>query len=208
MGTQLALNHLIQFTGSQMSMADLGQVARNMPYLKGSDYFGDMTQAYDNWVNDRLAMDRGQMVDARKGEKHDYLINKIQGRMKERDFDLLSPQIKMNWLNKEQEHLQLQAEDLKAAQAAQAGFVPTGGFLATVDMYVPDPKDPTKTLRLKLPSETIQYVVELLKQQGTTQEMLQGFDQHTQGILGQMMRQGGNQPPGMANQPMPMAVGM
>lgn len=204
MGKQLVLNHLVQFAGQKLSNTDLGKMARAMPWLNKETIFEDMTQNYDNWVNDRLAMDRGKMVPAREGEDHPYVLGKVRTRMKERDFDLLDPRIQQQWKIKEQQHIQAIAMELQAKQNATHGFIPSGGFLATVEMYVPDPKDPTKQMRLRLPTESIEWVRKRLEEQGTTQEALASFDQMTQNRIAQSMGSVPQQMP--VNQPVPMAV--
>lgn len=217
-GKQLVLNHFVQFSGQQLERGDLGMIASSMPFLSKDSAFNELQQDWRNWVNDRLAMDRGQMVQARPGENHAYVLGKIRSRLKERDFDLLNPQVKQMWQMKEQQHLQMNAQDIQDAQRVKAGYIPTGGFLATVEMYIPDPKDPSRQLRLRLPSESIQWLKDQLNSQGTSEEMLLGFDTATQAAIGRMMAQnqprqvgpnGGGVPPmgGPAQVP-PMAVGM
>lgn len=210
MGKQLALNHLIQFAGNRLAPEDIAKLCRYMPWLNKEQIFDDLTQDLDNWTNDRLAMDRGRYVKADESENHPYIIKKIRGRIKDADFELLPQQVQNMYRTKLQEHEGIQARQLQEAQAAQAGFIPSGGYLVTVQLYDANPEDPTKQKLLKVPSESVMWLVETLKRQGSTQEQLQGLDMASQADIGRMMAQQQSQqqlPPGMPNQAMPMAAG-
>lgn len=205
MGKQLSLNHLIQYAGSSLSSADMGKIARYMPYLNKEKIFEDLTQDFDNWVNDRLAMDRGQWIPPHESDNAEYLMKKIRGRMGESDFSMLPPQSQQMYQKKLDVYTQQYAERMRAIEASKAGFVPSGGFLATIDLYVPDPKDPSKQMRLRLPSESLVWLKDKLEIQGTTQEQISQFDQVDQARLAQVLQfpQGGG-PRQMVPQPAPV----
>lgn len=203
MGKQLTLNHLIQYGAGQLDKQDIGMILSAMPYGNHKQVFGDLTQDWDNWVNDRLAMDRGRMVPPRKGENHGYVIKKIVGRQKERDYDLLSPQIQAAWEQKLLMHEQIQVQQVQEAQRLKDGFIPTGGYLCTVEVYVAGPDG--KQSRLRLPSESIQWLNKQIEIQGTTQVMLQGLPLDAQAQISQMMAQQQQQAAMGAAQP-PMAA--
>ena len=54
---------------------------------------------------------------------------------------------------------------------------------------MPDPKDPSKRTRVKLPSEAIWNLAERLKAQGSSQQMLEQADMQTQARVGQIIAQ-------------------
>jgi hypothetical protein len=195
-GKQLALNHFVQYAGQQMAGKDLGLVMRAMPWLNDQELFKDLTLGYDNATNDILSMDRGQMIPPRPSDEHEYVLKRLDQRMSERDFDLLSPEIQQAYQQKRQAHQQALAQQLQQQQAAQAGYVPSGGFLATVDMYMSDPQDPTGRRRVRVPSESIEWLVQTLSRQGTSQEELKGLSGASQADVAQMMARGQGGPGG------------
>lgn len=187
MGKQLVLNHLIQYGGASLKGEDIAKLMRYMPWGNKELVMQELTQDWDNWVNDRLTLDRGKAVPAQPGENHAYIIQRIRGRVKEKDFDILPGEARLAYQMKLQEHIQFQAQEALEAQRAEAGFIPSGGFMITVNTYVPDPADPTKSKLLKIPSESIDWLVKALESQGSTQEAMAGFDDHTKGMIGQAM---------------------
>lgn len=201
MGKQLTLNHLVQYAAGSLDKRDLGQVLSAMPYGNDKLALGDLTQDWRNWVNDSLAMDRGRFVEPRRGEDHDYVIKKINGRMKERSFDLLPPQVKQQWEQKLVMHEQLKAQQVMEQQRLQQGLIPTGGYLCTVDLYVAGPDG--KQERVRLPSETVQWAMEQIKIQGTTQELLAGQDIDTQNRI---MASAAQMHAAQQQQPMPVPM--
>lgn len=189
MGKQLSLNHLIQYAGAKMESKDLGRVIRSMEYINKEQLFDDETLDYDNATSDILAMDRGELVPPDPDENHAYVIKRLINRKKQKDFRTLDPQIQLNYQQKIDAHRMIQAQQIAAAQAAKDGFIPTGGFLANTDLYMPDPKDPTKRTRVKLPSEAIWDLTKKLEAQGSSQQMLEEADLQTQAKVGQMIAQ-------------------
>ncbi len=187
MGKQLALNHLIQYAGPNMASKDLGRVIRSMEYINKEQLFDDETLDYDNASSDILALDRGRWVEPDPEENHDYVIKRLIHRTKEKDFDSLPPQIQQMYHQKLGKHREIKAQQVAAAQSAKDGFIPTGGFLVNCDFYVADPKDPSKQKHLRVPAESIQWLVGKLEQQGSTQDALDQSDLQTQARVAQIV---------------------
>lgn len=188
MGKQLALNHLIQYAGPSMASEDIGRVIRSMEYINKETLFDDKTMDYDNATSDILQMDRGVVVPPGTEENHDYLLKRLTHRMKSKDFNSLHPQIQQNYAVKVEQHRQLKAKQLAEAQAATDGFIPSGGFLVNCDFYVADKDDPSKQKHLRVPAESLMWLVNKLSVQGTTQEALEQSDQQTQARIGQIVQ--------------------
>lgn len=172
MGKQITLNHALQYLGSTLDKQDIGKFLRLSPYLNQEQMFGDMTQDYDNLMNDILALDRGQMPPVNKYDKHEYVVKGLVGRMKQPDFRFLHPYIQGLYEQKKTIHEEILAEQQREIQRAEAGFIPSGGGFAKVDFYVNDPKNPASQKRAVLPVESIQWLLKQLEIQGTTQESL------------------------------------
>ncbi len=151
-----------------------------MEYLNKDALFDDEAIDQENADADILALDRGEMVQAHKEENHVYVIKRLTHRMKQKDFDSLSPQIRQNYEQKRAQHDQLNAQLIQAAQALKAGFIPTGGYLVSCDFYQPNP-DPTKAARrLRVPSLALEWLVKTLEQQGLTEASIQSMEQADQ----------------------------
>jgi hypothetical protein len=205
-GRQLALNHLVQYAGANMQTKDLGLVMKASEYLSKEMLFEDETLDKQNADSDILSMDRGKMIQAHPDENHDYVIKRLTHRMKRKDFDLLGAQVQQNYQTKRGQHEQIRAQQIQQAQAAQSGFIPSGGMLVSCDFYVPDPSDPTKAKRLRVPAESLAWLVKKLESQGTTQDALTSMDMAEQARIATIMQnQQTRQLP--AGQPVPAMAG-
>lgn len=195
-GKQITLNHIIQYTGQNLDKEDLGQMIRLSPFLNEEQMTGKLTQKWDNVMNDILAMDRGQPRPPRKYDDHKYIIEKLSFRMSQGDFEHLPQPIQMLYEQKIQMHEMLQTQALIEIQRAQAGFIPSGGYLVKADLYVGDAENPTKTKRVAIPSESINWLLDKLKSQGSELVEIAKEPQGVQQDLAQMV----NNQTGMLNQ--------
>jgi hypothetical protein len=202
MGRQLAFNHVLQYTGQNLSREDLGKLIRHMPYANVEGMFDDLTIDYDNATNDILAMDRGRPRPARSVDNHEYMLKRLTHRQKGADYEFLPPEVQMLYQQKVQGHEQFLKQQAQAAEAAAAGFIPTGGYAVKADLYVTDKEGKTK--RATVPYESMQWLIDKLGAQGSTQEML---DNLPPSAVSQMVGSGGMQPQGGAPQG-PGAQGM
>lgn len=210
MGKQMTLNHFLQYVGPQLGKDSIGQIMRAMPFANSEEAFSDLTLDYDNSVNDILALDRGEQVQAHQHDNHEYVIKRLINRMKQRDFEMLNPQIQQNYQAKLQEHEQVLAAQQAQIQAAKDGFIPTGGYMVTCDFYIQvDAKDPSKVKRVRLPYEAIQWLIKKLETQGTSFQNLENMHQSAVADIAQMvMSQQGNQQNPNPGQPQAPGAGM
>lgn len=187
-GKQITLNHILQYIGPQLDKRDIGKFLRLSPYMNTEKMFQDMTSDYDNLVNDILALDRGQYPPGNQYEDHLYMIKGLTTRMKQPDFQFLPHQVQQLYQKKMQEHQQIAAQQAAQIQRAESGFIPSGGYQVVCDLYVPDPKDPQKTKRVRVPSESLDWLLKNLEVQGSGQEQLaQLGNQQAQAQIAQMM---------------------
>jgi len=167
LGKQLALNHVLQYVGKDLSKEDMGKVIRNMPFLNSEQLLDDLTLDYDNATSDILALDRGEWREPNRYDNHEYVIKRLIKRMKQSDFSLLNPQVQQLYQMKLSKHQDIEAMMQQEILAAQAGYIPSGGYEVVCDLYAPDPNNPTRTRRLRVPSESLEWLVKKLEQQGT-----------------------------------------
>ena len=130
---------------------------------------------YENARNDILSLERGELPMPSRYDEHTYLIKKLVHRTKQADFKYLPEQIQQNFAMKIEAHESLEAEKQLDIQRAQAGFIPTGGYLVKVDFYISTGEGKTK--RATLPYEAVQWLIDKLKGQGMAQEQLETMQQ-------------------------------
>lgn len=188
-GRQLTLDRILQYAGGNLTKEDIGMMIRQMPYINNEEMFEDLTIDYDMAKNTLLALERGEMPVSNPYENHEYMIKKIVGRMKKPSFKYLPQQIQQNFQVKLQHYQQLLAQQTEKLQAAQQGFIPTGGYLVTADFYVPKKDDPSKTQRAKIPFESIAWLIKRLETQGMTQARLEDMNKKVLTDVANMMQQ-------------------
>lgn len=199
-GKQLTLNHALQYVGGQLSKDDIGKIMREMPYANAEGAFDDFTLDYDLAVDDILALDRGEQPAIGQYDNHPYLIKKLTARMRKRDFRFLSPQVQQSYQMKVAMHQKFEAMRQLQIQRAEQGFIPTGGYAVTCQIYVTDPADPSgnKTRLARVPYQSLQWLIEQLNSQGQGQNELQGMNEGTQSEISQQMMSLSGRPNGMA----------
>jgi hypothetical protein len=196
-GKQLTFQHLIQYVGKQMDPKTIGKMAKQLPFGNYEEAFDDLTIDDDIAKNDMLALERGEQVEATEHLDPSFMLKKLEGRMKKPDFKVLRPEIQAGYKQLKFQYTEMQAQLQAKLAAAKNEFIPVDGALVTVDVYVPDPKNPqNQAKRLKR-----------LEEQGANQEQLEGMQAHTLSQLADVVmaqRGEGQQLPGQNPQrPLP-----
>jgi hypothetical protein len=177
LGRQLTMNHFLQYVGPQLSREDIGKLLMNSPFGNWQDQFADFTINERNCKNDFLAMERGQMPPISARDDSDYILSRVASRKKERDFQLLSPQVQQLYEQYEQFHLQKVEEERQAKKQAESEFIPVGGAMVACDIYLP-PEDPAKApKRARVPYQALEWLLQTLDQQGMSQDKLENMNQ-------------------------------
>ncbi len=187
MGKQLAMMQVLQYCSKDLGKDSIGRIIKSMPFVNQEEAFGDLTMDYDNSVNDILALDRGEQPQLNKYDDHKYIVKRLVHRMRQSDFRFLDPNIQNNYEQYKTQHEQLDSIAQRQILAAQNDFIPTGGYLVGCDFYVNDPSDPGKTRRARLPYESIVWLIQRLKDQGSSLESLQGMPQQPLADMSQMI---------------------
>lgn len=205
LGKQLVANHILQYTGNKMEKEDIGKLIRSMPYNNKEESFSDLTIDYDSATNLILALDRGDRPPIHEYDPFPYFIKRLTKRMRDSDFDFLDPSIQGNYTELVQTLMQLEADRQKKIQLGMSGYIPTAGYMVTVDLYVTDPTNPLKTRRARLPYDAIHWLIQKLEAQGQSLQDLEDMNQGAQAQLAEHMTQGGSGmgANGMANLPAP-----
>jgi hypothetical protein len=187
LGKQLAMNHTLQYVGNSLTKDDIGRIVRAMPFLNNEEAFGNLTLDYDNAKNDILALERGEQPDITKYDNHLYSIQMAIHRIRQADFKFLQPQIQQNFQTYLGLHEQAEAQNQQQIQMAQSGFIPTSGYLVTVDFYLTGAEG--KTQRARIPYDSINWLVNKLEQQGSNLEAIANTNPGALSDIASMMTQ-------------------
>lgn len=172
MGKQLVMNHLLQYTGAQLSREDIGKLVKEMPYANVGETFSDLTMDYDMSQNLMLALDRGEMPAVGPSDPHEYIVKKLDARTMQPDFKMLHPFIQGNYVQQKRIRLKMINDNKERLLRDQAGMIPTSGVLIDAGAWIPDPADPSKTKRLRLPQDSVYWLYTKLQDQGFLQAEL------------------------------------
>ncbi|GAG39908.1 unnamed protein product, partial [marine sediment metagenome] len=147
----------------------------------------DAVLDYDMANNTILALDRGEKPPMSDVEDHKYMIKRLTNRMKKPDFVLLTDQIKQTYQERLNIHNTFLISQQQEAEQAKAGFIPTGGGLVGVDVYVPGPDGKSK--RARLPNQSIDWLIKKLGAQGIKAEEVDELPLSAQASIGKGMAQ-------------------
>ena len=184
LGRQLVLNHAIQYIGPNMQPDQIGALLKAMPFGNDEQAFALLTVDHDNAKNEILALDRGEYPATDAEENHEFAIKMLSHRKKMADFRFIADPIKQNYELKLQEHRQLLQVQIQAKKLNESDFIPSGGPLIGVDLYVPQPNSPGKTQRARLPMEAVIHLIDTLANQGMTQDQINNLPDNQQAMLG------------------------
>jgi hypothetical protein len=208
-GKQMTFQHLMQYSGSQLSKQDIGLLMRSMPYANSEAQFQEYTMDYDNARNIMLALERGEYPDSVPEDNHEYIVTKLSSRMKQADFRMLDQKIQQAYQQKREEHQQFAEEERQRTIAENGDYIPSDGALIACDIYVEDKADPGKApKRARIPQKALDWLMSRLEaQQGSvvsTEQKNLGELQTADGIRQAMGMGAEGQPqPGMEGQGMP-----
>ena len=182
LGKQIVLNHALQYIGPQLKPEQIGKIMKQMPFSNAKGAFDDLTLDDDSAMNDILSLDRGEKPAIAQYDNHLYNIKRLTARVRKADFRFVSPEIQSNYAQKIKMHEEFEKQNQLALQRAEQGFIPTGGPLAKVDLYVKDKTDPTgqKTTRAQLPMQALEWLTNQLEAQGSTQANYAGMNKSVQ----------------------------
>lgn len=187
MGKMLSFNHILQYVGTQLDKDQIGKLISVLPYVGEEEAFSDLTIDYKNATNDILALDRGEYPKLNDFDNHVYMIKRLTSRMKQSDFRLLPANVQENYYAKLKEHELAEAEVQRKLIAAKSEYIPTDGYFVVCDFYVPDPKDPLKKERVKIPSASLQWLITRLEDQGNSLDSLSQMQPEVQAHLASAM---------------------
>ena len=193
LGKQVAMNHILQFVGTQLNREDIGKMITEMPFGNWKESFSDFTINYKNIKNDFLAIERGEEPAVSENDDSKYVLAQVAKRKKERDFKTLPPQVQDMYMQYEQYHQEKVTAEALAIKAAQAEYIPISGSMIGCDMYNPE-SDPKKVpKRVRVPYQALEWLLAQLEKQGSGMAAMEQMNS-AQAAQAIQLAAGGQQP--------------
>jgi len=193
LGKQVAMNHILQFVGTQLNREDIGKMITEMPFGNWKESFSDFTINYKNIKNDFLAIERGEEPAVSENDDSKYVLAQVAKRKKERDFKTLPPQVQDMYMQYEQYHQEKVTAEAVAIKAAQAEYIPISGSMIGCDMYNPE-SDPKKVpKRVRVPYQALEWLLAQLEKQGSGMAAMEQMNS-AQAAQAIQLAAGGQQP--------------
>ena len=180
MGRQLLFNNILQYVGSNLDPKDIGKFVRIAPYANNEEAFSDLTLDYDNATNMILALDRGEPMQPDPNDDPKYMLKRLVSRMRKADFKFLSLEIQSLYQQVYNVYVEIEADQQRKIQEAALGFIPMQGMAVVCDLYVPDPNNASKTMRARVPYDSLTWLLKRLEDQGMSQDAIM---QQQQGVV-------------------------
>lgn len=172
MGRHLAMNTILQYVGGNLEKDDIGKIIRQMPFANTEEVYSDFTLDYDAATNLILALDRNEEPMISKQDNGQYMLKRLTARQKQSDYRLLSPEIQAKYDQTIQAYEQIEASKAEEIKKAQNEFIPASGPAIKCDYYIPDPNQPSRSIRATVPAEALDWLIKRLSEQGSSQEQL------------------------------------
>ena len=179
--------------GNNISEDNIGKIMSNMPFGNFEDSFSDMTLSHDSANNMILAIERGEQPQPNPYDDHTYMIKRLVARTREPSFNMLDPQMQQAYQMYIQHYEMLETERQRILLAAQNEYIPTDSPGVKVDVYVPKKgaEDPNATERAVIPQAALEWLIQRLEDQGTSQDKLKQMNQGAlQDMAGQLLSGG------------------
>lgn len=184
-GQQLVFNQILQYTGSSLERKDIGRIIKHMPLANVGDSFEEFLMDEQNADNLILALERGEEPVISRFDDNVYMMSRLVNRMRKPDFQYLSPETQQAFEVYYQAFSEQEVAKQQELQAAQSGYIPTGGYTVKADFYVTDENGKNK--RAELPYESLNWLIEKLEQQGMSQAALDSLNTQAQLDMAQQM---------------------
>jgi len=183
-GKMLSITQTLQYAGSSLQPDQLGVLIKQLPYANQEQIFSTLTVDTDNAENTILSLDRGQYLPVLPSENHTMMLKALNHRMKKSDYRFMPDNIQQMYQARIQEHQAFFENERQKIEQAKMGMVPTGGFLTTVNASWFNPT--TKRVeRIKIPSQSVQWLVDKLQTQGVFNAELEGLPDNVQAQIGE-----------------------
>lgn len=207
-GKQISIQHILQYTGTQLGREDIGRLGRQLPFANQEEIFSEFTADYDASRNLILALERGEYPPSMMEDNHDYILKTIANRMKQSDWIFLPQPVKDAFMGKTQEHTQFKTQIEQRVLALKSEYIPSDGHLVACDLYEPNADASKMAKRVRLPESALKWLLDRMQQQNGSQASLQAMNPAQAAGMADMMMQQGMIGQGQQGQPgMPQGGG-
>lgn len=178
-GKQIELETISQYLGKDLPMEAKAALIRSFPYLNKEPVLKEMMIEYEAPVNMILAIDRGDEFVPNKYDDVETMLKRLYMRTRQADFKFIAPETQDYYFSVIQEYEKIKAQQEEAMLRAQKGTIPTSGGLVKVDYYVNDvnTKGNVTQKRATLPSDSVEWLIKTLEEQGISQDRLNDLPQ-------------------------------
>ncbi|HYX39923.1 MAG TPA: hypothetical protein VE954_43055, partial [Oligoflexus sp.] len=188
-GKSLQIIQALQYVGNQLPPDAIAAMIDELPFLNKSNLMRDMRIMKDQADAAIMQLDRGVIPFQFPNSDHAYMMQRLGLRMNENDFQMLSQETQLAYQDRYDWHSDMEAQRQQEAQAATAGYLPTGGGLVSVDYYVSGENGSQK--RARLPYESVDWLVKKLAQQGSDVSKITNMPQADQAAIGRSNMESG-----------------
>ena len=180
LGKQIMIQNLLQYSGQNLDKEDIGMLMREYPVSNAKQLFSEFTMKYDSIVQNIIMLEKGLFPITTRGEDFTYKANRLAVRMGRPDFPFLPVPIQQMFQKFLQYCEQMAQQMANERLRLEKGMIPTTGALIGTDLYVNIPNrkggGPVQK-RLRLPQDSLRWLLETLKKQGTVMEELSQLPQ-------------------------------
>lgn len=196
LGRALDIQKILQY-GANFQGSQLAALIKHMPYMNNEAVLETFPEYidYQNALNDICRLDRGDqnVLNIRRYENHDYMIQVLTARTKKPDFEFLSQEVQQLYALRIQAHEQIKIQQIQEARAIESDFIPTGGALLRIEGLRKNvgisARGQAKTEPVRIPQEAIDWLLERLQQQGLQLEVLESQQEQVRAeIAGQVVQ--------------------
>lgn len=188
-GKQITGQHILQYASQALDKDSIGKIIRQLPFANNEEAFNELTINYDSGTNFILAVDRGERPVPSRYDDAKYMIKRLVFRQRQADYKFLAPEIQQAYDAYVKFYEQVELDNVRQIQAAQADFIPSQGPRVKVDFYVPSQSNPNKVERATLPSDAVEWLIQRLADQGSTQDVLMTMNQQAVADMSQQLNE-------------------
>ena len=184
LGNQMRIQQILQYGGEAIAKNPMlmGLIIKNMDIPNAEEMASLLTVDWDAWKQDEISLEKGLMPTIVPQANFEFKLQMLSVRMNRPDFQGLETEVQMLFHNYLQQCQQLYTQQQNEKLRLEQGMIPATGDLVSVDVYqnVPSASGGSKTVKMKLPYDTLRWVASALEKQGVVLESMNQLPLQTQ----------------------------
>jgi len=173
MAKHLTLTQVMQY--GKLDERTTGMLIKELPFVDGDRIAAHLSLAHTEAENIILQLDRGEMPMSSSFDNNEVIVQELVRRMRQPDFKYVvskNPEIEQNYQRQYEDRVGVLNQKAEELKNANMGIIPTGGPQIKVDAYIPDPKNPAKSIRATVDQTSFEWFIKRLGDQGSQMEVL------------------------------------